>query len=40
MERDEKIIKLAVFGIQVAAFLIENIARGLWLVGLAKVVSC
>lgn len=37
IERDKKIIKLAVFGIQVAAFLIESIARGLWLVGLAKV---
>jgi hypothetical protein len=29
-------LKLAVFGIQVATFLIESIARGLWLVGLAK----
>jgi hypothetical protein len=37
MERDKKNMKLAVFGIQVAAFLIESIARGLWLVGLAKV---
>jgi len=37
MERDKKIMKLAVFGFGVYTVLIENIARGLWLVGLAKV---
>jgi hypothetical protein len=37
MKRDKKIFKLAVFGVQVPTLLIESIARGLWLVGLAKV---
>jgi len=37
VERDKKIMKLAVFGFGVYTVLIENIARGLWLVGLAKV---